>query len=186
MSGRKSVVSFHILQKHWTHAAWTNVTCAAFLGSTNWSIIRNPRSRGEEHVQCFDTIVANEYVERGLFCLHHSDLEETEQKLRTQITIKPPSCHKQPNMAVSWGSSVWSFSLGIAVWVISCYPTDWSCKGHSRQVWKNQVECRQSQRSIRQQPSAEIVYEERSGTVNTALHHCHSVPALAYIDYLAN
>lgn len=30
------------------------------------------------------------------------------------------------------------------------------------------------------------VYEKRGHTVNTDLQHSHSVPALAYINYLAN
>lgn len=66
-----SLFNFFILQKHWAHAACTNVTCAAFPGSTNWSIIRNPCSRDE----------------------------------------------------------FWSFSLGVAVWVICNYPANWNCKG---------------------------------------------------------
>lgn len=44
----------------------------------------------------------------------------------------------------------------------------------------------QSQQVIRTQPSAETVYEKRGHTVNTDLQHSHSVPALAYISYLAN
>lgn len=48
------------------------------------------------------------------------------------------------------------------------------------------MERRQSQQVIRNQPSAETVYEKRDHTVNTDLQRSHSVPALAYINYLAN
>lgn len=61
-------------------------------------------------------MVANERVQRGLFSLQHSSIEETEQKPRTRERSPMSSlvAVKQPYLAASRQPSAWSFSPVIA------------------------------------------------------------------------
>lgn len=60
-----------------------------------------------------------------------------------------------------------------------------ACKRQQRTMETWGAQC-QSQQVIRNQPSAETVYEKQGAIVNTDLQHSHSILALAYINYLAN